>query len=212
MSSLDKQLRSLRIIPVVSLPSVSAGVKLAEILVRCHLPVAEITFRTEAACSGMAEMKQQFPDLLLLAGTVLNSKQVELAQSAGAEGMVSPGFDSELVAYCLENNMPIYPGVATASEVMTALKSGVTTLKFFPAELNGGIGMVKSLLSVFRNISLMPTGGISLDNLSAYLSVNGVISCGGTWLAPEALIEAGKWQEIEDRINKTVNLLMTTTL
>jgi len=207
MSSLDKRLQSLRIVPVVSLPSVSAGVKLAEILIRCHLPVAEITFRTEAACSGIAEMKKQFPELLLLAGTVLTSKQVELAQSAGAEGLVSPGFDSDLAAYCAENNMPIYPGVATASEIMAALKSGLTTLKFFPAESNGGMNMVKSLLSVFRNISLMPTGGITPDNLLTYLSHERVICCGGTWLAPEYMMEDNKWDIIESRIQGALNLL-----
>ncbi|MBT8333275.1 MAG: bifunctional 4-hydroxy-2-oxoglutarate aldolase/2-dehydro-3-deoxy-phosphogluconate aldolase [Desulfobacterales bacterium] len=207
MRLLDKQLRSLRIVPVVSLPSVSAGVKLAEILVRCHLPVAEITFRTEAACSGIAEMKNQFPELLLLAGTVLTSKQAKLAQSAGAEGLVSPGFDSDLVAYCYDNNMPIYPGVATASEVMAAIRSGLTTLKFFPAELNGGMNMVRSLLSVFRNISLMPTGGITPGNVLSYLSHERVICCGGTWLAPESMMEDNKWETIESRIQDALKLL-----
>ena len=207
MRLLDKQLRSLRIVPVVSLPSVSAGVKLAEILVRCHLPVAEITFRTEAACSGIAEMKNQFPELLLLAGTVLTSKQAKLAQSAGAVGLVSPGFDSDLVAYCFDNKMPIYPGVATASEVMAAIKSGLTTLKFFPAELNGGMNMVRSLLSVFRNISLMPTGGITPDNILSYLSHKRVICCGGTWLAPESMMEDNKWETIESRIEDALTLL-----
>jgi 2-dehydro-3-deoxyphosphogluconate aldolase/(4S)-4-hydroxy-2-oxoglutarate aldolase len=208
MSSLDKQLRALRIVPVVSLPSVSAGVKLAEILVRYHLPVAEITFRTEAAYPGIAEMKSQFPELLLLAGTVLTSKQAEMARSAGAEGLVSPGFDADLVAHCQKNDMPIYPGVATPSEVMTALKNGLTTLKFFPAESLGGMTMVQSLLSVFRDVSLMPTGGITPDNLLTYLSYERVICCGGTWLAPESMMEDNKWAAIESRIKDALSLLV----
>lgn len=208
MSSLDKQLRALQIVPVVSLPSVSAGVKLAEILVRCHLPVAEITFRTEAAYRGIAEMKNQFPELLLLAGTVLTPKQAEMAQSAGVEGLVSPGFDADLVAYCLKNTLPIYPGVATPSEVMTALKYGLTTLKFFPAESIGGVTVVRSLLSVFRNVSLMPTGGITPDNLLTYLSCERVICCGGTWLAPESMMEDNKWKAIESRIKDALSLLV----
>jgi 2-dehydro-3-deoxyphosphogluconate aldolase/(4S)-4-hydroxy-2-oxoglutarate aldolase len=204
MNSFESRIQSHRLIPVVSLPDVESGIKLGKILVNCDMEVAEITFRTAHAAQGIAAMKKHLPQLLLLAGTVLTVDQVDSAVSAGAEAIVSPGTDPEIITHCRNLNIPIFPGVCTPSEVQLAMSLGVTSLKFFPAELSGGIKMVKTLLSVYRNISLMPTGGITPANVKEYLDIDRVICCGGTWLAPESMLAAGDWQGIEKRIKAAV--------
>lgn len=204
MNTFEQRIQSHKLIPVVSLPDVESAIYLGKILVDCGMEVAEITFRTEYAAQGIAEMKKQFPGLLLLAGTVLTIDQVDSALEAGAEAIVSPGTDPKVIAHCQNLDVPIFPGVCTPSEVQLALSLGVTRLKFFPAELSGGIKMVKTLLSVYRNISLMPTGGITPANVKEYLSIDRVSCCGGTWLAPESMLASGDWQGIERRIKAAV--------
>jgi len=204
MNTFENRLHSHQLIPVVSLPDVDSGIKLGKILANCGMEVAEITFRTAHAAQGIAAMKKHFPQLLLLAGTVLTVGQVDSAIDAGAEAIVSPGTDPKVISHCRNLNIPIFPGVCTPSEVQLALSLGVTSLKFFPAELSGGIKMVKTLLSVYRNISLMPTGGITAGNVKEYLDIKGVICCGGTWLAPESMMASGDWLGIEERIKAAV--------
>ena len=204
MNTFENRIQSHQLIPVVSLPDVDSGIKLGKILVNCGMEVAEITFRTAHAAQGIAAMKKHFPQLLLLAGTVLTVGQVDSAIDAGAEAIVSPGTDPKVISHCRNLNIPIFPGVCTPSEVQLALSLGVTSLKFFPAELSGGIKMVKTLLSVYRNISLMPTGGITAANVKEYLGLDRVICCGGTWLAPESMMAAGDWQGIEERIEAAI--------
>ena len=207
MEPIENKLQSHRLIPVVSLPDVDSGLRLGEILMKCGMEVAEITFRTAHAAKGIAAMRKRFPKLLLLAGTVLTPDQVDLALDAGAQIMVSPGTESKMITHCQNLNIPVIPGVCTPSEVQLALSLGVTQLKFFPAELSGGIKMIKTLLSVYQNISIMPTGGITQENMKDYLAVDGVFSCGGTWLAPTAMMAAGDWQGIEKRIQVAVKEL-----
>jgi len=209
MTPFEQKIQSHRLVPVVSLPDVNSGLKLAEILVNCKMQVAEITFRTAHAAKGIAEMKNHFPQLLLIAGTVLTPDQVDSAVDAGAEAIVSPGTDCSIISHCQSLNIPVIPGICTPSEVQLALSMGVTRLKFFPAELCGGIKMIKTLVSVYQNISLMPTGGIRFDNMKAYLSIDRVFCCGGTWLAPESMMAAGDWQGIEKRIKAAVTALQT---
>lgn len=209
MNTFEHRMQSHQLIPVVSLPDVESGISLGKILVNCKMEVAEITFRTAHAAQGISEMKKHFPGLLLLAGTVLTIDQVNMALDAGAEAIVSPGTDPKVIAHCQNLDIPLFPGVCTPSEVQLALSLGVTKLKFFPAELSGGIQMVKTLLSVYRNISLMPTGGITPDNLKDYLSIDRVICCGGTWLAPESMLASGDWQGIEKRIKAAVTDLQS---
>ena len=207
MNYFKNRIEIYRLIPVVSLPNVEAGVRLGEILVRCGMEVVEITFRTAHAAEGIGRLKERFPQMLVLAGTVLSAAQVDAAMDAGTEAIVSPGLDPLLIRYCQERNIPILPGVSTPSEVQQALSLGLTWLKFFPAELSGGIKMVELLLSVYQMISLMPTGGIRPDNVHNYLDIDRVLCCGGTWLAPEAMMEREDWNGIEQLVQAAVNSL-----
>ena len=207
MNDFTNRLKPYRLIPVVSLPNVEAGVRLGEILVRCGMEVVEITFRTAHAAEGIAKLKEKFPQMLVLAGTVLSTDQVDAAMGAGAEAIVSPGLDPLLVKYCQQRNIPILPGVSTPSEVQQALSLGLTMLKFFPAELSGGVKMVKMLLSVYRMISLMPTGGISPNNVHNYLDIERVFCCGGTWLAPEIMMTNEDWDGIEQLVQAAASSL-----
>lgn len=204
---LHNQLQKLQLVPVITLPSVKAGLLLAEILLKCQLPVAEITFRTACAGEAMTVLKKEYPELLLLAGTVLNFAQVDEAMAAGAAAIVSPGFTAQLAEYCREKKIPFYPGVCTPSEVQMAVEAGLTTLKFFPAELSGGIKMLSLFRSIYKDISFMPTGGISQDTVINYLALDNVTCCGGTWLSPEHLMIEEKWDEIERRVTTSVKTI-----
>jgi len=204
----ETQLANLQLVPVVSLPSVEAGLHLAEILIRCNLPVAEVTLRTPCGIDGIAAMKKQFTDLLVLAGTVLSPDQAASAHDAGAECIVIPGFHAELVEYCQIRNIMVCPGTATPTEVLQCRNMGLHAVKFFPAEVAGGIGMLKAMAAVFNDMRFMPTGGISPANVVQYLRLDTVFCCGGSWLAPEELMRNGRWKEIEERIRRAVSLLM----
>ena len=212
MGSIEKQpiidqLQELRLVPVVSLPSVEAALKLAELLVRCRLPVIEITYRTACAVEAMTQINKKFPELLLLAGTVLTPDQVDSAIKAGAKAIVSPGFTPLLASYCREKGIPFFPGVFTPSEVQMAHETGLRTLKFFPAEHGGGVKTVAMFKTIYQDVTFMPTGGIKQDNLMSYLEHENILCCGGTWLCPEKLMIAGQWTEIETRLNDAVQLL-----
>lgn len=207
IAEIEGQLATLRLVPVVSLPSVDAGLRLAEILIRCGLPVAEVTFRTPCAADAIAAMKKEFPELLVLAGTVLTSEQADIARDAGAECIVIPGFHKDLVEYCQSRTMMVCPGTATPTEVLQCMNMGIQTVKFFPAEVAGGVGMLKAMAAVFNGVRFMPTGGISPVNLAEYLALDAVFCCGGSWLAPEKMMSAGKWTEIEGSISSAVALL-----
>lgn len=205
---IEKQLTKLQLVPVVSLPSVEAGLHLAEILMRCDLPVAEVTLRTPCAVDGITAIKKQYDDLLVLAGTVLSPDQAASAHDAGAECIVIPGFHAELVEYCQGRSIMVCPGTVTPTEVLQCRNMGIHTVKFFPAEVAGGVGMLKAMSAVFSDMRFMPTGGISPDNVMKYLRLDTVFCCGGSWLAPEELMKNGQWSEIEERIRRAVDLLM----
>lgn len=204
---LHDQLRKLRIVPVVSLPSVQAGLHLAEILLRFNLPVIEITFRTSCAVEAMRALKNEYPELLLLAGTVLSSQQVDDAVMAGAAAIVSPGFSFKLAAYCKEKAIPFLPGVCTPSEVQMAVEAGFSFLKYFPAEIAGGIRLLSLFYGVYKNVSFMPTGGITQTNIADYLGLENVLCCGGTWLSPEQLLIDERWDEIESRVETVMQVI-----
>jgi len=169
--------------------------------------VAEITFRTPCAADAIAAMRKEFDELLVLAGTVLTIDQVNIAHDVGAECIVIPGFHEGVVEYCLTRNIMVCPGAATPTEVLQCLNVGLQKVKFFPAEVAGGVGMLKAMAAVFGDIKFMPTGGISPDNLGDYLGLDSVFCCGGSWLAPEALMKGGNWREIEARVSSAVALL-----
>ncbi|EGA70557.1 keto-hydroxyglutarate-aldolase/keto-deoxy-phosphogluconate aldolase [Vibrio sinaloensis DSM 21326] len=203
MTCLNTQLADLKVVPVIAINKVEDAVPLGRVLVENGLPCAEITFRTECAAQAMAAMRAAFPEMLIGAGTVLTNEQVDQAVAAGADFIVSPGFNPRTVQYCIDKSVPIVPGVNNPSLVEQAMEMGLRTLKFFPAEPSGGVAMLKAMSAVYP-VQFMPTGGVSLSNLDAYLSVSSVLACGGTWMVPTSLIDEGKWDELGELVKDAV--------
>ncbi|MGF1751546.1 MULTISPECIES: bifunctional 4-hydroxy-2-oxoglutarate aldolase/2-dehydro-3-deoxy-phosphogluconate aldolase [Vibrio] len=195
MTTLNEKLADLKVIPVIAINKVEDAVPLGKALVENGMPCAEITFRTACAVDAIAAMRKAFPDMLIGAGTVLTNEQVDQAIDAGVDFIVSPGFNPRTVQYCIDKNIPIVPGVNNPSLVEQAMEMGLRTLKFFPAEPSGGVGMLKALTAVYP-VKFMPTGGVSLNNVDDYLSIPSVLACGGTWMVPTTLIDEGRWDEL----------------
>ncbi|XCP86635.1 bifunctional 4-hydroxy-2-oxoglutarate aldolase/2-dehydro-3-deoxy-phosphogluconate aldolase [Roseburia hominis] len=206
MEKMIEKLRRLRIIPVVKLDDAEAAVPLAKALTEGGLACAEVTFRTNAAVESIRKMKKACPQMLVGAGTVLSFAQVDAAIEVGAEFIVSPGLNPKTVRYCQKKNIPIFPGVATASEIEQALELGLDVVKFFPAEPNGGIKAVKALAAPYTMMQFIPTGGISPENVKEYLEFDRIIACGGTWMVKESLVKAGKFDEIKTLTQNVVRL------
>ncbi|WP_318490323.1 bifunctional 4-hydroxy-2-oxoglutarate aldolase/2-dehydro-3-deoxy-phosphogluconate aldolase [Photobacterium leiognathi] len=200
------KLRDLKVMPVIQIDNADDAVPLAKVLVENGLPAAEITFRTAAAAESIRRIRKAFPEIVLCAGTVLTKEQVDAAIEAGADFVISPGFNPTTVKYCIENNIKMIPGVNNPSLVEQALELGVTALKFFPAEASGGINMLKSLTGPYGQIELMPTGGVNPQNLLDYLAIPQVVACGGTWIAPTAAINAHDWDRIARNVREAVKL------
>ncbi|MDA0128115.1 bifunctional 4-hydroxy-2-oxoglutarate aldolase/2-dehydro-3-deoxy-phosphogluconate aldolase [Vibrio sp. MarTm2] len=198
------KLKQFKVIPVIQINKVEHAVPLAKVLVENGLPVAEVTFRTEAAAEAIKAMSEAYPEMCVGAGTVLNAQQVDEAKAAGSEFVVAPGLNPNTVRYCQEVGMPIVPGVNNPSQVEQALELGLNFLKFFPAEASGGVAMVKSLLAPYVDVSLMPTGGIGKGNVNDYLAIDRVVCCGGTWMVAPSLIENEQWDEIAKLVREAV--------
>lgn len=203
MTTLNEKLADLKVIPVIAINKVEDAIPLGNALVNNGMPCAEITFRTKCAADAIAAMRKEFPDMLIGAGTVLTNKQVDQAIEAGVDFIVSPGFNPRTVQYCLDKNVPIVPGVNNPSLVEQAMEMGLRTLKFFPAEPSGGVAMLKALTAVYP-VKFMPTGGVSLNNVDDYLSINSVLACGGTWMVPTNLIDEGRWDELGQLVKDAV--------
>ncbi|MBB1273127.1 MULTISPECIES: bifunctional 4-hydroxy-2-oxoglutarate aldolase/2-dehydro-3-deoxy-phosphogluconate aldolase [Psychromonas] len=195
MTTLNEKLQALKVIPVIAIKDAEDAVPLGRVLVENGMPCAEITFRTPAAAQAIKNLRAAFPDMLIGAGTVLNSETVDQAIDAGVDFIVSPGFNPTTVKYCQQRKMPIIPGVNNPSLVEQAMEMGLTTLKFFPAGPSGGVAMLKSLTAVYP-VSFMPTGGVSPANINEYLDINAVLACGGTWMVPADLIDNREWDKI----------------
>jgi 2-dehydro-3-deoxyphosphogluconate aldolase/(4S)-4-hydroxy-2-oxoglutarate aldolase len=206
MTSLNEKLQSLKVIPVIAIKNAEDAVPLGKVLVDNGMPCAEITFRTEAAAQAIKNMRAAFPDMLIGAGTVLNSETVDQAIDAGVDFIVSPGFNPTTVKYCQQRNMPIIPGVNSPSLVEQAMEMGLTTLKFFPAAPSGGVPMLKSLTAVYP-VSFMPTGGVSPANINDYLNIDAVLACGGTWMVPADLVDNQEWDKIAELVKEAVAAL-----
>lgn len=206
MHNILKQLSNYGIIPVVVLNDLKNTILLAQSLCSGGLPCAEITFRTADAEEAIHIMSTAFPNMLVGAGTILTMNQVDAAIMAGAKFIVTPGFDPEIVDYCLEKNILIIPGCITPSEVAQAVKRGLDVIKFFPAEQAGGISMIKALSAPYKDIKFIPTGGIDIDNLSSYLSYNSIIACGGSWMVKNDIIEKGDFDLITKLTKEAVTL------
>lgn len=186
------------IVPVVVLEDAKDAAPLGEALLEGGLPCAEVTFRTSCAEEAIRIMSSEYPELLVGAGTVLTAEQVDCAVGAGAKFVVSPGFNPEVVDYCMEKNILVLPGCVTPSEAAQAVKRGLGIVKFFPAEQFGGLATLKALAAPYVGLSFMPTGGIGPKNVREYLSYDRIIACGGSWMVKGDLIKAGDFQKITE--------------
>ena len=194
--NITEQIQNLAVVPVVVLEDTEDALPLAKALCEGGLPCAEVTFRTDAAEESIKIMTEAFPDMLVGAGTVLTAEQVDQAVKAGAKFIVSPGFDPEIVDYCILKDIPVFPGCITPSEVAQAVKRGLKVIKFFPAEQFGGIAAIKALAAPYTDIKFMPTGGINPKNLENYLSDDKIIACGGSWMVKGNLIKEGRFDAV----------------
>ncbi|MCI9297388.1 MAG: bifunctional 4-hydroxy-2-oxoglutarate aldolase/2-dehydro-3-deoxy-phosphogluconate aldolase [Lachnospiraceae bacterium] len=203
---MEEKIAELKVVPVVVLEDAKDAAPLAKALCEGGLPCAEVTFRTAAAKDSIKAMTDAYPDMLVGAGTVLTTEQVDSAVEAGAKFIVSPGFDPEIVDYCLEKEIPVFPGCITPSEVAQAVKRGLRVVKFFPAEQFGGIATIKALSAPYVGLKFMPTGGISAKNLKEYLACKPIVACGGSWMVKKDMIEAGEFDKICELTKEAVAL------
>jgi 2-dehydro-3-deoxyphosphogluconate aldolase/(4S)-4-hydroxy-2-oxoglutarate aldolase len=194
--TLKTVLEKVPVVPVVVIDDAKKAVQVAKALVAGGLTVIEVTMRTAAAPDAIAAIAEQVPEALVGAGTVLSPEHATDIVAAGAKFIVSPGLHEDVVSTANKLGVPIIPGVATASELQRAWNLGLRILKFFPAEQAGGIPMIKSLASVFRDVVFMPTGGVSPDNLRDYLKLPAVLACGGSWLTPSDAVKGGDYERI----------------
>ncbi len=206
--TLIERISKIGVVPVIKLDRPEEDAKpLAKALMDGGLPVAEITFRVAGAAKAMKIMKDAYPDMIVGAGTVLNTSQVDEALSAGAEFIVSPGLNPKVVKYCQEKGVPILPGCVTPTEIETALDLGLKHLKFFPAAQYGGLKTINALCAPYTMIKFMPTGGVTLENCAEFLSNKNIFACGGTYMVTADLIDNKKWTEIEEICKKTAEVV-----
>ncbi len=206
MSSISEEIARYGVVPVVVLNDPKEALPVADALLKGGLPVAEVTFRTDAAEESIRLISKERPAMLVGAGTVLTTDQVDRAVAAGAKFIVCPGFDPEIVDYCIGKDIPVFPGCTTASEVAWGVKRGLNVLKFFPAEQCGGVATIKALCAAYVGVKFMPTGGIGPKNLKDYLSCDKIVCCGGSWMVKGDLIKAGRFDEIERLSREAVAL------
>ncbi len=209
VSSVLDKIENLKVVPVVSIQDVENVDALAEALLHGGLPCIEITFRTQVAEDAIRQMARH-KNILVGAGTVLNVGQVEQAMDAGAQFIVSPGLNPKVIQFCLGKNILVIPGVCTPTDIETAMDMGLKTLKFFPAEAVGGIKLLNAMSAPYNEVRFMPTGGITLRNLSDYLLHPKVIACGGSWLADPKLLADRNFDQIVNQIQLAVSTIKDT--
>ena len=207
MNSTLEKLEQFGIVPVVVLDDSKDAAPLAKALCDGGLACAEVTFRTDAAEESIRIMTSEYPDMVVGAGTVLTTEQVDRAVSAGAKFIVSPGLNPKVVKYCLEKNIPVTPGVVTPSEMEQAIELGLEVVKFFPAEPSGGLAMIKAVAAPYTMLKFMPTGGINPQNITPYLQYNKIIACCGSWMVKGSLVEAGEFDKIEAMTKEAVEIV-----
>lgn len=184
------------VMPVIAVPDPTYAKPLGDALCAGGIPQIEVLMRNEAALESLRIMKAECPDMMVGAGTVLTLEQLKAAIEAGADFIVTPGFNPAIVEYALERNVPILPGCVTASEVERGMSYGMNTFKFFPSEKMGGLGTIKELCGPYKGIKFVPTSGLTLDNMSSYLAYEGVAAVGGSFVAPKAILEAREFATI----------------
>ena len=212
MNDLLERVSNYGIVPVVKIARVEDALPLAGALCRGGLPVAEITFRTSCAEEAIRRIHNEFPNMLLGAGTVLTPEQADKAIAAGASFIVSPGLNPRVVEHCLQKGYPVVPGTATPSDLEKAIELGLEAVKFFPAEANGGIKSIKAMSAPYGNLKFMPTGGINEKNLNDYMSFPKIFACGGSWMVTAELIESGQFDKIEEMTRTAVDVLLDLKL
>ncbi len=208
MNAVLEKISRIGIVPVVKIDRAEDAVPLAKALCQGGLPCAEVTFRTDAAAAAIKAMTENFPQMCVGAGTVLNAEQVDAAVAAGAQFIVSPGLNPNTVKYCIGKNIPITPGTSSPSDIEQAIELGLDVVKFFPAEQSGGLAKIKAMAAPYVNMKFMPTGGINAKNLTSYLDFNKIIACGGSWMVPGDLINAGEWDKIEQLTREAVQTML----
>ena len=208
MNELQKKISEIGVVPVIKLSNPQRDAKpLADALCAGGMPVAEVTFRAAGATDAIRIMVETHPDMLVGAGTVMTTEQVDQVIAAGGKFIVTPGLDIELVKYCQEKGITIFPGCTTPTDYHAAFKLGLEVLKFFPAVESGGLAKIKAMAAPFPMFKVMPTGGVSLDNLAEYASCPVICACGGTYMVKDHLIEGGKWDEITELCKKSVEIV-----
>lgn len=196
------------LVPVIAIDDANDAVPLCKALADGGLPVAEITFRTAAAEEAIRRVHEALPDILLCAGTVLTTDQVDRAINAGASAIVSPGLNPEVVRYCISRNIPVCPGTANPSDLEVALSLGLKAVKVFPAEAIGGIKLIKSMSAPYGDLRFMPTGGINENNMLDYLAFDKILCCGGSWMVPKDAITAHDWDRITSLTRSAVDKML----
>lgn len=208
MNAILEKISNIGIVPVVVLDDAKDAEPLAKALCEGGLPCAEVTFRTDAAEESIRRMTAAFPNMLVGAGTVLTTEQVDRAVGAGAKFIVSPGFNPEVVKYCVDKNIPMVPGTNNPSNIEAALSFGLDVVKFFPAEQSGGVAMIKAMAAPYVNVKFMPTGGVNVGNICDYLAFDKIIACGGSWMVKKDLVAAGKFDEIKRLTEEAVRTML----
>lgn len=203
-----KELYEIGLIPVIKIEDPADAVPLAKALIDGGLPAAEITFRTKCAAEAIRNITKTYPEMLVGAGTVLTTEQVDAAIAAGSKFLVSPGLNPKVTTYALSKGITMLPGCSNPSDIEAALELGLTTVKFFPAEAAGGLKMLKAMAAPYGQLTFMPTGGINADNLLDYLKFNKIIACGGSFMVKDDLVKEKKWDEITALTKNAVKTML----
>ena len=207
MNEVLEKIQKIGIVPVVVLDDAKDAAPLAKALCEGGLPCAEVTFRTAAAEESIRIMAKEFPEMLVGAGTVLTTEQVDRAVNAGAKFIVSPGLNPEVVKYCVNKGIPVTPGTSNPSDVEMAISLGLDVVKFFPAEPSGGLNMIKAVAAPYTMLKFMPTGGLNPQNVTSYLQYDKIFACGGSWMVKGNLVKEGAFDEITRLTKEAVELV-----
>ncbi len=207
--AVSEKLRKCRIIPVLVVNTVEEGIRVCDILYRCGLPSAEITFRTSAGEGTIREVLKRFPGMVAGAGTILNTEDLKKAFSAGAKFAVAPGCNPKIMKEAEKLGIPFYPGVCTPSDIECAYENGARIMKFFPAEASGGTNMLKALIGPFKHLGIkyIPLGGIDASNVKKYFDLKEVLAVGGSWMVKQEYVSAGQWDIVEKNIKEAAALV-----
>lgn len=208
MNEILERISKLGIVPVIALNNPEDSLPLAKALCEGGLPCAEVTFRTDAAEEAIRRMSEGFPDMLVGAGTVLTTEQVDRAVAAGAKFIVSPGLNPKVVSYCTGKGIIIIPGCSSPSDIEQAIEYGLEVVKFFPAEACGGLEMIKAMAAPYTKMKFMPTGGINGKNLTSYLDFKKIIACGGSFMVNNDMIKNGDFEGIKALTRDAVSSML----